>query len=672
MHHRFRQLARNSQQQGHASSSIGLTGRSGPSAIGKRTLVETCAGAPLRLKASGPGQVTGEAARSVAEAAMTGPPQSLPYQAELEQQFGVPLDHVRAYMGPTVEAAGRSLGARAFALGERVAFAESSPSQSTVAHEITHVLQQTRGGGARSEAHDEAEALAAEGGAALTFDKASGTGGPTAVRRQRGPQPAQEVPPLDIAASRAAIAFGEGRNLPAAAWTKIAKVVGLDTTTIDDAMVQAIARWQQNQHLEPHGKLGDITLQWMSSSPGGAGLDAHIKSEPIVYLGVNPAAREHELSTLQGSGVNVASANGRSQQDTSVAGGQSVDLTTDQGREAYVARLARLDATARGTVKALLKQSRSRSRDELAQLLELFYEAEIGRRIIKRVVLSGHSGGHSIIGERNNATSISFSDLQALGTIFPRAVGQVEDLMLSACNTGQTSKLAQYTAIFPNLRSIWSYVGFSPGGEVAGAGSNRHIKQWERASRGRIDPGKLDAARKDLATGSDVMDKSVALWTRDTDTTTPQYKTASPEAELDYETLRSSVDSGLSAYGDAYKDGNINLAELSTLYTQLQYLTGNHQTALGSKRDRYLLITNHVLYLRFWPNIRKHFWDAHGRAVAKAYEGHGTVPSYRTGSRRDVLRAIKSFPGDPGSDGYRLLTQILRDLDPAQIPDHWI
>jgi hypothetical protein len=58
--------------------------------------------------------------------------------------------------------------------------------------------------------------------------------------------------------------------------------------------------------------------------------------------------------------------------------------------------------------------------------------------------------------------------------------------------------------------------------------------------------------------------------------------------------------------------------------------------------------------------------------VTKAYEGHGTVPNYRSGSRPDVLRAIGSFPGDKGSDGYRLLTQILRDLDPAQIPDHWI
>jgi hypothetical protein len=381
-------------------------------------------------------------------------------------------------------------------------------------------------------------------------------------------------------------------------------VVGLGTTTIDDAMVQAIARWQQGQKLNADGKVGDITLQWMSSSPGGAGLDAHLKSEPIVYMGVNPASRNHELSTLQGNGANVSGANGQRQQDTTIAGGQSVDLTTDEGREAYVAQFDRLDATTRGNVKAFLEKSSARARDELAQFLVPFYEAEIGRRIIKRVVLSGHSSGSSIVGEGNNITSVPFSDLQALGTIFPRAAGQVEDLMLSACNTGQTGKLAQYNAIFPNLRSIWSYVGYSPGGDVAGAGANRHIKQWEGASRGRIDHGKLDAAREGLATGTG-LDKNVALWTRDTDKATEQYKTASPEANRDYETLRSSVENGLSAYHDAYKNGNINLAALSVLYTQLQNLTGNHQGTLGTEYDRYLLITKHVLYLRKWSDIRK-------------------------------------------------------------------
>lgn len=187
-------------------------------AVGKRTLVE---GAQLRLKSSGPGKVTGVAARGVAEAAMAGPPQPLPHRADMEQQFGVSLGHVGAHTGALVESAGRSLGASAFALGDRVAFAEPTPSRGTVAHEVAHVLQQTRGGGAGDEVHDEAEARAAEGGAARAFDQSS-AGGASAVRLQPAPQPAQDPAPLNAAAARQAIAFNKGRRLPAEAWTKIA------------------------------------------------------------------------------------------------------------------------------------------------------------------------------------------------------------------------------------------------------------------------------------------------------------------------------------------------------------------------------------------------------------------------------------------------------------------
>jgi hypothetical protein len=35
------------------------------------------------------------------------------------------------------------------------------------------------------------------------------------------------------------------------------------------------------------------------------------------------------------------------------------------------------------------------------------------------------------------------------------------------------------------------------------------------------------------------------------------------------------------------------------------------------------------------------------------------------------LQAIQSVPGDKTDEGYRLLTKILRDLDPTLIPSNW-
>jgi hypothetical protein len=69
------------------------------------------------------------------------------------------------------------------------------------------------------------------------------------------------------------------------------------------------------------------------------------------------------------------------------------------------------------------------------------------------------------------------------------------------------------------------------------------------------------------------------------------------------------VDGSLGAYHSAYDAGDIDTSALGTLYTQLQTLTGNHQAELGGDYGRYLLMTKHVLYLRFWPNITSHFWE---------------------------------------------------------------
>ena len=133
---------------------------------------------------------------------------------------------------------------------------------------------------------------------------------------------------------------------------------------------------------------------------------------------------------------------------------------------------------------------------------------------------------------------------------------------------------------------------------------------------------------------------------------------------------------GWNFIGGKDSDVQYDQFELTRLYKQLHDKFGGNTSASATtgntEYDRYLKITKHVLYLRHWPNIRENFWVAHGPTVIKAYEGHGAVPSYKTGARSETLRAIQGFPGDKSSEGYRLLDQILRGLDPARIPDHWI
>jgi hypothetical protein len=165
----------------------------------------------------------------------------------------------------------------------------------------------------------------------------------------------------------------------------------------------------------------------------------------------------------------------------------------------------------------------------------------------------------------------------------------------------------------------------------------------------------------------------VAIWTRESDGATAQYETDSPYLTNDYASLRATVDSRLQHYETAMTNGNINQSELDDIYVQLQTLTGNFSAELGSDLPRFQEIVKKVLLLRHWRNIATHFMAEHGSKVRAAYAASGaTMPPFGTLSRSETLARIRDYPGSTSHEGYTLLTGILRDLDPAQIPDNWI
>jgi hypothetical protein len=77
---------------------------------------------------------------------VTGSGHRLPHHDTIQKAFGSHiLRDVQAYTGPAAAAASRAIGAEAYASGKRVAFASSSPSLHTAAHEAAHVIQQQAG-----------------------------------------------------------------------------------------------------------------------------------------------------------------------------------------------------------------------------------------------------------------------------------------------------------------------------------------------------------------------------------------------------------------------------------------------------------------------------------------------------------------------------------------------
>ena len=183
-------------------------GSSGRAAVAPRTAEPSLAtaddggGSPVQLLADDPFALhllPAQDVAGVAAAGTQGPGQALPHGERIQESFGRhDVSGVRAHVGGAAAEAAAGIGARAYAMGNDVAFADA-PDLHTAAHEAAHVVQQ-RGGlqlyggvgqaGDRYEQHADAVADAVVRGesAEALLDGMAG-GGPSAtaaVQRQEG------------------------------------------------------------------------------------------------------------------------------------------------------------------------------------------------------------------------------------------------------------------------------------------------------------------------------------------------------------------------------------------------------------------------------------------------------------------------------------------------------
>lgn len=76
---------------------------------------------------------------------VSGPAQPLPHADRIQTSFGRhDVSRIRAHVGGPAQTASSSIGARAYAMGDQVAFADA-PDLHTAAHEAAHVVQQRSG-----------------------------------------------------------------------------------------------------------------------------------------------------------------------------------------------------------------------------------------------------------------------------------------------------------------------------------------------------------------------------------------------------------------------------------------------------------------------------------------------------------------------------------------------
>jgi hypothetical protein len=137
------------------TEALGHGGAGGTPGVGKHTLVESLQRTMVQRQvvqrqtlpaAPATEAVTGNRAVEVAAEGVASGGAALPYLGQVQAAFGShDIGGIEAHHGPEAVAANQALGAEAYATGDRVAFASSSPSMHTVAHEAAHVVQQRAG-----------------------------------------------------------------------------------------------------------------------------------------------------------------------------------------------------------------------------------------------------------------------------------------------------------------------------------------------------------------------------------------------------------------------------------------------------------------------------------------------------------------------------------------------
>jgi hypothetical protein len=310
-----------------------------------------------------------------------------------------------------------------------------------------------------------------------------------------------------------------------------------------------------------------------------------------------------------------------------------------------------------------LRATDATARDQLAQAMKMFYAAETGAFRLERMVLSGHSNGVSLWGdaEKNfNPGSFVLDDMMTgLTNAFPKAAGQVEDVMFSACYT--VSSIELVIKVFRNVRTVWGYAGLSP---AAGAGAERHITKWEKETRGAGSP-----AKEGVGTS--------ALWTRDASSPKGRYIRNDP-AKADMKALRQSF-YGLSLDVNEQKGGRkaINQGTLNTAYYYVQMMLA-HPEATADERAILNEWRDVLLRLRHHDKICGHFATKYSEQIKKAYAAIGRTPPNFAKMSRPALKAEKeAFEAAAGSNAdakafYDSVFLPFWKLKPAIVPETWI
>jgi hypothetical protein len=490
---------------------------------------------------------------------------ALPHLDAIQASFGShDVTGVQAHTGSAAQAASKAIGAEAYATGNNIAFG-GSPTLHTAAHEAAHVVQQRSG-------------VSLSGGVGQAGDS----------YEQHADEVADEV-----------VAGGSAEAL-------------LDT-------------------MAGGGQSADVQRKAVQRKEVDPGAAAKPTPNAIGYFGLNPGAEKEKRALERSGGDSIVLGevgNYEDQKKFEKMGQTELQKWIDD----FVANTLQLTNKSQIThVKSLLLLCDLKLIDELRSLLKTFAGAERGEYVLERLVFSGHHGaGADMWGEeKREGRTVNYGSLylkKDLGLVvkaFPKAANQVQDVMMAAC--WSMDKLPVIQSLFPSLKSVWSYDDFSP---TVKQGSPRHVRQWERSTRGDRVPTKGPGA--------------TAIWVKGREEKKPTTKGAS-----EFQALRTKVDKWEAENFLKYWLGEIEPTPggpLRAFYADIQKLRHDANfRSLGSGTCKgYDELAEVILNLRMYHEKRDFFVDDEAALIQSVSaqlvkNGSGyTLPNFATITRHKL------------------------------------
>ena len=381
----------------------------------------------------------------------------------------------------------------------------------------------------------------------------------------------------------------------------------------------------------------------------------------ILYLGFNSASAAPELRGLGPSATTVAHASA-GEADCITVGTRTYDLSvpSEALRWATAIGLAPRDAD---VVASVIAGAEPGSRDVLARVATKWADGVNAGHVPSRLVLSGHSDGDALWGDRGD--HVALHDLFALARAMPSAAACIQDLHLAGCNSAKNGTAEEERKLlleaFPNLKTFWGYQGASP------MAPTDHLAAWQRATVG-------DATKIELGP---------ALRSSNVTTFDATGKASGALIDMPKADFLASLEKEEKDYFESFVKGHWALTSdpgnfLYPAYQHFQAAVARDD--LGIDKEKYRALAAHALRLRFYDeSIRGTFQGTYGAAIGAAYAELGRRPvDFGKLSRAEAEAELKAVlvAIDRAKPTLVLAKAVgplrgLLTLDPDAIPADW-